>query len=626
MERILAPVLISLEAVLCYFVGGRALRRLGLEFRSFPERAAIYVAVGLGILAYCILGIGLLGGLNWIGFGLLIAGFLAWAGFEIRRSLRKRQAEERPKGKKREDKKTSRFEMAVIVMVGAILLVLVGGSLAPPARFDWDALAYHLAVPKIYLADGRIHYIPFVSHSSFPFTMEMLYTLGLFLNGPGLATLNHLLTLVLTLLLLWGMGRRLWGGTAGVVGAATFISAPVVMWEGASAYIDLGYSLYYLLAVVAFAVWWMEGKRGWLILSGIACGLCLGTKMTGAIAFGSLTALLAYRMIRERSPWRDLAGFMLPAILVASPWYVKSQIWTGNPTFPFFYNLFGGRGWDGAMAEIYRQSQMKFGVGKGIWDLLRLPFDLVFRHYAFSDAGPLDVASSPGVIWLCFLPPLLLVRGHDRVVKVLMTLALLGTLGWFFSMQYTRYLIPILAILSLATGYAAQRAEREAALRMASRAVVMVVLVAGLALWLPYNVVRWMVVLGHIPERNYLQVEVSLYAALEYVNETAPPTATVGIFGDTRGFYLDRRYFWADPNLNMLIDREKGSTAVGMVSELKRLGVSYMVVRDPWLASESREMEEVKVPEFRAALWEAVQSGLLRRVFDDGNAMVVRVR
>ena len=622
----MALVLISLEAVLCYFVGGSALRRLGLELRSLPERAAIYVAVGLGILAYSILGIGLLGGLNWIGFGLLILGFVLWAGFEMRTRGSGRQVKEEAKGEEREGEKASRFEMTVIGMVGAILLVLVGGSLAPAGAIEWDSLAYHLAVPKIYLADGRIHYIPFVSHSNFPFTMEMLYTLGLFLNGPALAKLNHLLTLVLTLLLLWGMGRRLWGRTAGVVGVATFASAPLVMWEATSAYIDLGYSLYYLLAAVAFAVWWVEGKKGWLILSGIACGLCLGTKMTGAITFGSLTALLAYRMIRERRPWRDLAGFMLPAILVASPWFVKSQIWTGNPTYPFFYGLFGGRNWDEAMAQIYRASQVKFGVGKGAWDLLRLPFDLAFRYDAFTDVGTSHGVDSPGVLWFCLLPPLLLVRGHDRVVKVLMTLALLGTLGWFFSMQYGRYFLPILAILSLATGYAAQRAEQDGALRMASRAVVMIVLAAGIAFSVPFTLVRWMVVLGGISERNYLQEKLPLYRAFEYVNDTSRPTAKVAIFGDPRGFYLDRPYFWGEPNHNMLIDREKGSTAPGMVSELRRLGVSYVVIRDGWLASESREMEEVKVPEFRAALWEAVQSGLLRRVFDDGNAMVVRVR
>jgi len=214
----MALVLISLEAVLCYFVGGSALRRLGLELRSLPERAAIYVAVGLGILAYSILGIGLLGGLNWIGFGLLILGFVLWAGFEMRTRGSGRQVKEEAKGEEREGEKTSRFEMTVIGMVGAILLVLVGGSLAPAGAIEWDSLAYHLAVPKIYLADGRIHYIPFVSHSNFPFTMEMLYTLGLFLNGPALAKLNHLMALVLTLLLLWGMGRRLWGRTAGVVG------------------------------------------------------------------------------------------------------------------------------------------------------------------------------------------------------------------------------------------------------------------------------------------------------------------------------------------------------------------------------------------------------------------------
>jgi 4-amino-4-deoxy-L-arabinose transferase-like glycosyltransferase len=311
--------------------------------------------------------------------------------------------------------------------------------------------------------------------------MEMLYTLGLFLNGAALAKLNHLLALVLTLALLFGLGRRLWGRMAGTVALACYVSAPIVLLEAGTAYIDLGYALYYLLAASAFVIWWVEGKRAWLIASGIFCGLCLGTKMTGAIGFGSLAALLIYRVAKERRGWQDLGAFVLPSVLVAAPWYLKSQIWTGNPTYPFFYGLFGGRNWDAAMATAYRIEQEKFGLGSGILQLLLLPINLAFRHEHFMDVGYARPLSSPGVLWLCLLPSLLLLRKHDRALKVI------------------------------------------------------------------------------------------------------------------------------------------------LAAELRRLGVTHALVPDDWLASRDSELERLKVPEFRQALRQAIQLGLLQKRFDDGFTTVLQV-
>src|SRR5205823_3823427 len=64
-------------------------------------------------------------------------------------------------------------------------------ALAPPADLDWDGLSYNLAAPKVYLRDHRIHFIAYDSHTNFPFTVEMLYTLGLAWGGAVAAKLFH---------------------------------------------------------------------------------------------------------------------------------------------------------------------------------------------------------------------------------------------------------------------------------------------------------------------------------------------------------------------------------------------------------------------------------------------------
>lgn len=592
------------------------LGRLGLRFHNRAEEIAFCTSVGLGALAYGVLAVGLLGGLNWLGFGPVIASLTACAVVGARRSEPKRTEKARELG---------RFEVAVLALAGATFLLLLGGNMAPPGANDWDSLAYHLAAPKIYLADGRIHPIPFMHHSNFPFTMEMLYTLGLFLNGPSLAKLNHLLTLALSLSVLWGAARRFWGERAGAMAVACYLSAPIVMLEATTAYIDLAFALYYLLAAVAFLVWWTEEKRGWLVLSGVCCGLCLGTKMTGVMAFASLAALLAYRAIIRRQTWWTLAWFLVPAVLVGCPWYVKSQIWTGSPTYPFFYGLFGGRGWDAAMAAAYRAEQLKFGVGRGIAQLLWLPIDLAFRHEAFIDQGYAHVLSSPGVLWLCLLPPLLLLRRHDRAFKLIMVLIGLGILGWFYSMQQVRYFTPFLALMALATGYAAHREGEEGIFRWPAKAVVVVVLCLGVLISWLLTLPCWKVVLGFETKQEYLEGSFHSYRAFEYINHSTPPDAKVVTFGEPRGFYCDRPYFWGEPNHSKIIDRQRGSNALGLVSELQRLGVTHVLLPIVWLANNDSDLQELNLPQFREALREAIRLGLLRTVFDDGKAMVLQV-
>lgn len=622
MERIAALALICLEGWACYLLGRGLLRRLGLEFANLAEEVAFCASVGLGALAYAVLAVGLMGGLNRLGLGGVILVLLACAGAEAWRARRARKGKQ---AKKEKQEGLGAFEMVALGMALAVVGILLGGSLAPPGGGDWDSLSYHLAVPKIYLADGRIHYVPFTHQSNFPFTMEMLYTLGLFLNGAALAKLNHLLALGLTLALLFGLGRRFWGRTAGTVALACYVSAPIVLLEAGTAYIDLGYALYYLLAASAFVIWWVEGKKAWLIASGIFCGLCLGTKMTGAIGFGSLAALLIYRVAKERRGWQDLAAFVLPSVLVAAPWYLKSQIWTGNPTYPFFYGLFGGRNWDAAMATAYRIEQEKFGLGSGILQLLLLPINLAFRHEHFMDVGYARPLGSPGILWLCLLPPLLLLRKHDRALKVILAAAALGSLGWFYSMQQVRYFLPILALLSLGTGYAAGRLWRDRPLRWAGQAAAIAVLAVAALLSVLLTGTGWRVVLGLQGQREYLESSFPAYRAFEYINNRTPVDSKVVTFGEPRDFYCDRPYFWGDPNHNQVIDRERGSSAEGLAAELRRLGVTHALVPDDWLASRDSELERLKVPEFRHALRQAIQLGLLQKRFDDGFTTVLQV-
>jgi hypothetical protein len=70
--------------------------------------------------------------------------------------------------------------------------------------------------------------------------MEMLFLLGLALQGPVLAKLFHWLMLPLCCFALIALGRRHLTTRAGLFGAALFASIPLVQSEATTAYVDLG--------------------------------------------------------------------------------------------------------------------------------------------------------------------------------------------------------------------------------------------------------------------------------------------------------------------------------------------------------------------------------------------------
>ena len=82
----------------------------------------------------------------------------------------------------------SKLPQAVLLSL-CVLLALLGLLLCalPPDGNEWDALAYHLAFPKLYLQAGRMVEIPFMHQSYFPPLQDMLYLWGLSVGGESTA-------------------------------------------------------------------------------------------------------------------------------------------------------------------------------------------------------------------------------------------------------------------------------------------------------------------------------------------------------------------------------------------------------------------------------------------------------
>jgi 4-amino-4-deoxy-L-arabinose transferase-like glycosyltransferase len=133
---------------------------------------------------------------------------------------------------------------------------------------------------------------------------------------------------VLTLLLVYLIGKKLYREEVGLVAAFIFGFCPIAIHASTKIWIDSLLALFCTLTVY-FAVLAREKERTtWYILAGISCGLAILSKIT------ALPVLAAVFYLFVRKPWGRKRGvgilfFLASAVLVTSPWFIT------------FYKTFG---------------------------------------------------------------------------------------------------------------------------------------------------------------------------------------------------------------------------------------------------------------------------------------------
>ncbi len=543
----------------------------------------------------------------WIGALLLLLGCVALKRANLQINAR------RLLGSLRSSSALERALIGYVAFVAGLMFVL---SLVPPSAADYDSLAYHLAVPAQWLRDGRVSELRFDHHSYFPFVGEMFYALALGVRGAVFAKLFHWAMLLFGALALCCIGRKAGGKTAGLWAAALFVSLPMAQAESTTAYVDLTFSAFAWAAIALFgeALWNEDdakARRANWLGCGAFCGLSLGSKYFGWLILGFLGLWLLADCVRssEKQRWTRLAWIGVPALLLGGFWYARNWAWTGNPVFPFAFELFGGRGWTSEMAAAYNADQAHFGFGKSPLDLVLLPFrlgtsplnigvangqlkGLLFWPFdasttvgtgqsGFFDVTIVDVlfAVFPGPVLLALGVPALLARKKSALVGFLAWMFGFLWLFWAISSQQVRYLFPALGILCVLSGwFLATRLPR---FPLASR-------VAGLclALWFGFSpcVALWRargnfaVLSGAQTPDDYLRRTFAGFEAMQWMNDHTPTSSRVAVYGDTREFYLKRAYFYADDAHNNLVAYETIQTPAQLANALKSLGATHVLV------------------------------------------------
>jgi len=221
-------------------------------------------------------------------------------------------------------------------LFGILAMVNLVGALGPELSFD--ALWYHLTLPKIFIEESRIFYIEggLFYYSVMPKLGEMLYIPGLMFGNELIPKLIQWVFGVLTSLVIYKVSRKYFEEKVSMLSAIIFYGCLVVAWQSTVGYVDLIRSFFEVMALWGFLEYVKTKNRTLLIESSVLVGLAVSTKL---IALGTIPIfgiLIFYLEKDKKTAIKNSVFFGLVSLLVAFPWFFYAFNSTGNPIYPIF--------------------------------------------------------------------------------------------------------------------------------------------------------------------------------------------------------------------------------------------------------------------------------------------------
>ncbi len=417
--------------------------------------------------------------------------------------------------------------LAALVLLYVVMDVLVTAApISSP-----DALFYHASAPAIFQRDHGWQELPWSWPSYQPFGVEMLTLDGFLLRDFTQGAFAPLLLALAAVAAVAGATARAVSREAALLAAAIFFAQPFMVWTATSTFVEPG--LAFVVALAAWNLWaFASGRAGReaVMLAGVFAGAGAGMKYVGVAAGGALAlAFLALAPRRVRAG--VVVAFIVPAVLVALPWYVKNALETGDP----FYPLLAGSP-NSAAEEARRQVLEGYGQGRSLLDALLLPFRLLTDGEAF-DRGDLV---SP--LFLALAPAALLDYRLRRAAAVALAVSGVYAAAWFATSQQARFLVPLMpAFAALAAVGALALAARGRLGRVVVVASITCTLTVGLGLSAVYASQFARVVAGRESTDAFLERKTSFYSAISWLDKNLPPDARVLLDAPTV-LYLQREF------------------------------------------------------------------------------------
>lgn len=535
-----------------------------------------------------------------------------------------------------------RVEWLLLIPILFLVILAISGALTPPTARD--SLVYHLALPKLYLEHHQWLEIPQNIYGYFPGLVEALYTMALGLGshypalvhaGFGVACLAATVSLGSML----GLRREIC-----LLSVAALAATPTFWAEMTWAYVDLANTFYWTLTAICFLHWHKDKQRYWLPLLGFCVGAATGCKYTSLILLPVISLGLLFELRKSGYPgWRKtlftVAVPVVTALLAVSPWLGRNLILTGNPLYPFFWDLFpsSSPGWDGERARLYQIMLTQYGgIDKSLLDYIVAPVRVFLTgrfHSVIHYDGELNL------FYLLAWPLLFVRKQWDRRAGSLLGLSLIYLAYWSFSSQQARFLLVILPIMAVLAGYftqiclrdltekiTANHLNRLRVERLAAIAILALILFNGRGILALYEKGNYLDYLrGKKSFQAYLLDKLGYYGIYRYIDNYLPEEASLLLVKTgNRGYYLSRPYFsdaiFESHTFTKILARSNSAAETARICHQR--GWTHLLIRlDSFLKEQGPFMAPVDLKRFQAFLND--HCGLLKR---DGAFWLFEIR
>ena len=406
---------------------------------SWGEDYGRAFALGMGTLGWLVFWFGIAGMLqSWQLWCHLLPGLLSF--FCLRKDLKYPSFSD-----------YGHITVMLVMLLTVIVFMDLLEALAPPA--DADTLAYHFALPKQFLTNGIIEFVPIAVEGAVPLLMHMTYLLALGLGGEITLTLWSFTTQIFMVIALYGVGRRWLSREWSLAIVLLFETTPAVIFGGGSGHMEVRTAVFMLLGAIAVAEGVKYKSLKLIILAGVMAGFFMGSKYYGLFAATSIVVVILF----QKNFWRQVLIYTGAVLTVGVQWYGWNWYHSGMPVFPTLFHFMGSPEslyWDETVHQAFQQSYSGFVCvpANPFW-LLRYPFATTFDPESCFDSGRIGLGP---FLWL-LLPGILYGIWYYRLrflhsILFRFTIpAVIYYVLWFLipSNQMTRHLLPIYPIILL---------------------------------------------------------------------------------------------------------------------------------------------------------------------------------
>jgi len=466
--------------------------------------------------------------------------------------------------------------LKVLFLISVLfLLINTFASLAPISSMD--ALVYHYAIPKLYLNAGEIYDIRGYLYSHLPQLSEMINMLAMALKSDISANILNSFVGVFASLAAYCLVKKLFDKRVAFIAAALFYCSSFITWEATGSFIELHLTLFCILSL-HFALLYFEKKvKANILLSAIFLGFAFQLKIFASAFLIIVSMVFLYEFLQKKTTFIPLRKtyvlWLMTAAVFGCAWYVFNLITTGNPVFPFFYNILGGEGWNETANRILLSSNTMYGTGKSLLSFLKMPFVLTFYGDVF------DHAELIGPLILLLAPFSFMKREKRKTVLMLAGFCIFYFVFWFFASQQARFFLPIVPLLFalVAVGFINLIELNKSSLRIISKLTVLLFLIFSLAISGFFMSRFAKVILGYEKKNQFLSRTVWGHESIEWMNKNLNPNDKV-LFAGFGPYYLNVPYQEGRTGIQGDVEYDKFQTSQKLKEHLKSKGITHLYI------------------------------------------------